>query len=222
LVGILTVEWQARSAHPTGVLFGNLILRLVFIDAEYTGEHAYTTLVSLGLATLEGDELYLRLNDYDPDQVSDWLRANVLNMIPDEGRVNSAQAYELLAAFLSGYSSGERVHLVSAGLGSDLLLTFELFKHARPELQYFHALHCLPDYLNHTHHFDLNTLMVLAGADPDGNRDEFIGHEISGVRHDALHDARVVRLCFLKLLEHSSMARLAAAVDSKWRQYSTR
>ena len=142
-------------------------MKLVFIDAEYTGEHAYITGFRSGSLPSEG-MLYLRLNDYDPDQVSDWLRANVLNMIPDEGRVNSARGSTGPRPHCSRYSSDERVHLVSACLGSDLLLTFELFKHARPELKYFHALHCLPDYLNHTHHFDLNTLMVLAVLIPTG------------------------------------------------------
>jgi len=192
-------------------------VKFVFIDAEYTGEHAYATLVSLGLVTLEGDELYLRLNDYDEAQVTDWLRANVLSLIPSDDRIDSSEAYRRLASFLERYAAGARVHLVSAGLGSDLLLTFELFRHARPDLRYFHALHCLPPCLNHAHHFDLNTLMVLAGADPDLSRDAFIKHAVTGARHDALHDARVVRLCFLKLIKHPTLAALAAAIDPKWR-----
>jgi hypothetical protein len=192
-------------------------VKLAFIDAEYTGEHAYTTLVSLGVVTLEGDELYLRLNDYDEAQVTHWLRDNVLALIPDEGRITSAEAYRRLAVFLEAYSSGERIHLVSAGLGSDLLLTYELFRHARPGLRYFHALHCLPPYLNHAQHYDLNTMMTLAGLDPDTSRDALVGHAISGERHHALHDARIARLCFLRIIKHPAMAALTTAVDAKWR-----
>ena len=33
----------------------------VFIDAEYTEEHANTTLFSIGLVFENGDELYLRV-----------------------------------------------------------------------------------------------------------------------------------------------------------------
>ena len=42
--------------------------KIIFIDTEFTGEHAYTTLVSLGITTLEGDEFYVTLNDYDKNQ----------------------------------------------------------------------------------------------------------------------------------------------------------
>lgn len=45
-------------------------LKIVFIDTEYTGEHALTTLVSVDLVTLEGNGLCLALNDYDRDQVT--------------------------------------------------------------------------------------------------------------------------------------------------------
>jgi 3' exoribonuclease, RNase T-like len=192
-------------------------VKLAFIDAEYTGEHAYTTLVSLGVVTLEGKELYLPLNDYDETQVTDWLRDNVLALIPHQDRITSAEAYRRLSAFLETYSSGERVHLVSAGLGSDLLLTYELFRHARPELRYFHALHCLPPYLNHAQHYDLNTMMTLVGLDPDMSRDAFVDHAVPGRQHHALHDAQVVRLCFLRIIKHPAMAAWSSAIDGEWR-----
>src|SRR5262245_45123377 len=161
-------------------------MKVVFIDAEYTGEHAYTTLVSLGLVTLEGDSLYVTLNDYDHDQVTPWLRDNVLNAIDSARSVSSAEAYRTVSNWLEQYSAGDPVHLVSAGLGSDLLLLFELWKHSRPGMKYFHALHCLPRYLNHAQHFDLNTLLFIAGADPDVERDAFLGRSVSGARHNAL------------------------------------
>ena len=97
-------------------------MKFVFIDAEYTGEHARTTLVSLGLVTLENDELYLTLNDYAEDQVTDWLRENVLNDIPLDGRLDSKSAYAVMAPWLEAYSAGERVNVVSAGLGQDWML----------------------------------------------------------------------------------------------------
>ena len=43
--------------------------KIVFLDTEFTGEHIHTTLVSIGMVTLEGAELYLTLNDYDESQV---------------------------------------------------------------------------------------------------------------------------------------------------------
>jgi DNA polymerase III epsilon subunit-like protein len=179
--------------------------RLVFIDAEYTGEHAYTTLVSLGLVSLDGQELYLTLNDYDNDQVTDWLQDNVLSMINPASTINSETAFKQLSKWIARVAAGGRVCLVSAGLGSDLLLLFELYKYGVPNLKYFHALHCLPDTLNHTEHFDLNTLFFAAGEDPGVDRDEFVGNSIDGTRHNALHDARLARECFLRLVKRGNL-----------------
>lgn len=183
---------------------------LVFIDAEYTGEHAYTTLVSIGLVTLGGEELYITLSDFDRDQVTDWLEDNVLSMIDKESTVDSAAAFLRLDQWLRGVADGGRICLVSAGLGSDLLLLFELFRHSCPDLKYFHALHCLPEYLNHVEHFDLNTLFFVAGEDPACDRDAFVAKRIPGVRHDALHDAHLARSCFLKLLKTGHLSRFEA------------
>lgn len=180
-------------------------MKLVFLDTEYTGEHAYATLVSLGLATLEGESLYLTLNDYDQDQVTDWLRDNVLNLIDESQNISSFAAYQKVSQWLEAYSAGDQIHLVSAGLGSDLLLLFELWRFARPELKYFHALHCLPAYLNHAKHFDLNTLFFVAGVNPDINRESFINYSLQGERHHALYDAQVVRECFLKLIKQKEL-----------------
>jgi len=194
-------------------------LKFVFIDAEYTGEHARTTLVSLGLVTLENDELYLTLNDYAEDQVTDWLRENVLNDIPLDGRLDSKSAYAVMAPWLEAYSAGERVNVVSAGLGQDWMLMAELYKFGYPEAKYFHSLLHLPVFLNHGGHLDLRTLFHATGHDPDLNRFEFAGkNHIPGKRHNALHDAHLARECFLKLLGAPELHRFAACVDSKYHQ----
>ena len=49
-------------------------MKIVFLDLEFTGEHAYATPVSFGLVTLDNQELYVTLNDYSKDQVTDWLK----------------------------------------------------------------------------------------------------------------------------------------------------
>ncbi len=188
-------------------------MKLVFCDAEFTGEHAHTTLVSLGLVDLEGNELYLTLDDYDESQVTPWLRENVLSMIDPSARISSRTAYERLARWLEEYSGGERIHLVSAGKGADLILLFELYEHAHPGLQRFHALHCLPSYLNHTQHFDLNTLFAVCGVDSDLPRESLLGRGVSSARHDALYDARIVRECFLKLLDRPEMRRFSRSLE---------
>ena len=185
-------------------------MKYVFIDAEYTGEHARTTLVSLGLVTLDGGELYFVLDDYDREQVTDWLRENVLADLEGETAVSSQTAYETMAPWLDDYSAGERVAVVSAGLGQDWMLMAELYKWGFPEARYFHSLYHLPEFLNHGGHLDLRTLFSVTGHDPDIDRFSFAGCEnIPGKRHNALHDAHLARECFLKLRDHPELHRLA-------------
>lgn len=184
-------------------------MKYVFIDAEYTGEHARTTLVSLGITTLAGDDLYLTLNDYDQDQVTDWLRENVLADIDQKSTISSEQAYGAMAPWLHAYSDGEQVAVVSAGLGQDWMLMAELYKWGYPEARYFHSLYHLPDFLNHGAHLDLRTLFTISGYDPDIDRFKFADLEnVSGKRHNALFDAHLARACFLKLLECPELHRL--------------
>lgn len=175
-------------------------MKLVFLDTEYTGDHAFTTLVSVGLVTLDGRELYVTMNDYARDQVTDWLRKNVLSLIDEQQSVSSKEACDQISEFLEANSQGDCISLVSAGKVADLMLLFQLCHTQYPAMKYFHSLHGLPHYLNYRRHFDLDTLFMIAGIDPAVDRDVFVEHRFAGNHHDAIHDARVVRKCFLKLL----------------------
>jgi DNA polymerase III epsilon subunit-like protein len=174
--------------------------RVVFIDTEYTGEHAGTTLVSMGLVTLDGQELYLVYNDYERDQVTDWLRENVLGHLDTTVARPARENLALLHKFLEGYVGDGKLFLVSAGLTFDIVLFLDQFKHAGTKAKYFHALHDPPRYVQNASYLDLNTLMRSAGFPSVADRAGFAG--VTGLRrHDALDDARVVRGCFLRLLD---------------------
>jgi hypothetical protein len=170
--------------------------KFAFVDAEFTGEHQSTTLVSLAVVGTGDEQIYLTFDGYDRDQVTPWLEENVLVHIDSALAVSYVEGYRRLAAWFEGYSAGEPVSLVSAGKMLDLVLLFELWHHAHPERKYFHNLYCLPDYLNHGAHFDLPTIFWLAGMSPDLDREELIGGTIRGRRHEALYDALIVRECF--------------------------
>lgn len=185
------------------------MMKPVFIDTEFTGEHQHTTLVSLGLVTLEGDSLYITLNDYDRAQVTPWLRENVLAHINADTSVSSSQAFRIVSDWLSEYAGKGRIRLVSAGLGIDVTLLFQLWAYEKPGGGDFHWLHCLPPSLNHSGHVDLNTLFSIAGLDPQRMREEFAPIAAGGRRHDALSDAQVVRNCYLKLIhQYPQLAKL--------------
>lgn len=170
--------------------------KFAFVDAEFTGEHQRTTLVSLAVVGTGDEQIYLTFDGYDHDQVTPWLEENVLGHIDPASAVSYVEGYRRLAAWFEGYSAGELVSLVSVGKTLDLVLLFELWHHAHPERKYFHNLYCLPDYLNHSAHFDLPTIFWLAGLSPDLDREKLVEGAIHGRRHDALYDALVVRECF--------------------------
>lgn len=50
----------------------------LYLDTEFTGLQQKTTLMSIGITSDIGATFYAELNDYDQDQVDDWLRENVI------------------------------------------------------------------------------------------------------------------------------------------------
>lgn len=188
--------------------------KIVFLDTEFTGEHAATTLVSIGLVTLAGDELSIAFNDYDRSQVTDWLRENVINQIDEKETVSSPEGYRALRKFLDAYAGNDRLFVISAGLAQDLVLFLELFKYEREGAAQFHARHDLPEYLSHHAFIDLNTLFRATGLTPPKDRADYAGMVEGPAAHNALEDARVVRACFLKLAETPAGAALIESLSS--------
>jgi hypothetical protein len=184
--------------------------KFAFIDAEFTGEHQRTTLVSLAVVGLGDEHIYLTFNDYDRDQVTPWLEKNVLADIDSSYSLSYDEGYRLLDTWFNNYSQGDQISLVSVGKTLDLVLLFQLWHYGHPHRQYFHNLYCLPSCLNHSAHFDLPTIFWLAGLPPDQDRDVLAG-VIPGNRHNALHDALVVRECFLRCLHKSNFPKLASS-----------
>lgn len=50
----------------------------LYFDTEFTGLHAGTTLVSIGIAAENGKKFYAEFSDYDESQCDDWIKENVL------------------------------------------------------------------------------------------------------------------------------------------------
>ena len=174
-------------------------MKFVFLDTEFTGEHSKTTLVSLGMVTMDGKTLEINFNDYNKKQVSTWLKKNVLSNLKKESAYSSKRAFDKINNFLESYSSGEKISLVTAGKTLDITLLFDLYKYSKVNKnQQFHWLHDLPDYLSHNEHLDLNTMFLLLGL-KNVNREIFANLKIKKNKHNALYDAIVIRECFKKL-----------------------
>jgi len=155
----------------------------IFLDTEFTGLHQNTSLISIGMVAEDGRELYCELNDYDHEQVDEWLKTNVIANLYNTNPINREAVAKAIEGFIEPYES---VEIWSDCLAYDWVLFCELFGGAFgvPKNVYY-----IP--------FDICTLMKIKGVDPDIHRESFAG--IQGVKHNALHDARVIKACYEKL-----------------------
>lgn len=159
----------------------------VFFDCEFTGLQRNTTLISLACVAENGKEFYLATHEFDHNQVNDWIRKNVLdNLLDDVEFVTLEELSDRLAVWLSEFDS---VEMWGDVLAYDWILFCELFDAPDTAERLPRNVYYIP--------FDIATLMKTKGVDPDISRQEFSG--LSGVKHNALDDARVIKACFEKL-----------------------
>jgi len=159
----------------------------VFFDTEFTGLHAKTTLMSIGVVDENGRTFYAELDDYDKTQVDDWLENNVVANFTGENTMNMKQLKSALTEWLAVYDS---VEIWSDCLAYDWVLFNSIFGTAFdiPKNVYY-----IP--------FDICTMMKLKGVDPDINREEYAFGDVLEVaeKHNALWDAQVIRACYENL-----------------------
>ncbi|MEL6867854.1 MAG: 3'-5' exoribonuclease [Bacteroidota bacterium] len=174
------------------------------MDTEFTGLHQQTTLISIGLVTDQQESFYAEFTDYDPEQVGDWIQANVIEQLQFQEKPNNyfekiadkhwrvkgntAWIKTYLIDFLSAF---EAVEIWADNLAYDWVLFCQLFGHG---LNIPKQVHYIP--------FDLSTLFKVKGIDPDIKREDFVAEELSledvANKHNALWDATIIRLCFYK------------------------
>lgn len=180
----------------------------IFFDEEFTGLHKGTTLISIGLISETGKTFYAEFNDYAKDQIDEWLQKNVIDnlkfnhvddLTPKAASFNmpGIQDYSLksdtatiakhLKMWLEQFGD---VEMWSDCLAYDWVLFNHIFGHAFdiPKNVYY-----IP--------FDICTMFKLLGIDPDISREKFANYEDSTEKHNALHDAKVIKLCYEKMQE---------------------
>ena len=186
----------------------------VFFDTEFTGLHKNTTLISIGLVAEDGQQFYAELFDYDKAQIDSWLQDNIIDncLMINSGKFaykftdkdyvgevvdenlnylvgNKKFVAEQLTGWLKSLNrySDSKIEIWSDCLAYDWVLFNDIFGHAfnMPGNVYY-----IP--------FDICTLFKVKGIDPDINREHFTG--IDGMKHNALHDAKVIKLCYEKLI----------------------
>jgi len=189
----------------------------IFFDTEFTGLHQNTTLISIGMISEDGRKFYAEFNDYDKTQVDSWLQENVIDNLLFKAPPKDQQEYymasrtedniigndlyeyynldmrgsteEIKVELEKWLSQFDSVEMWSDCLAYDWVLFCQIFGHAFniPKNVYY-----IP--------FDICTMMKLKGIDPDISREEFVENSVSGVRHNSLYDAKVIKACYEKLL----------------------
>lgn len=163
----------------------------IYFDTEFTGLHQQTTLISIGVVDENGREFYAELSDYDKEQVDPWISEHVIDNLNGENVITLPELKQQLTVWLAEYDT---VEVWSDCLAYDWVLFNNIFGGAfriPPQVYY------IP--------FDICTLMKLKGVDPDINREQFVTSEAAvyfeEMKHNALHDARVIKACYDKLME---------------------
>lgn len=181
-------------------------MKKIFFDTEFTGLHQNTTLVSIGLVSECGEQFYAEFNDFDQSQVDDWLKENVIDKLclyKGEGSryypmlnkeknqvsmcLDKQEVKQELTNWLSQFG---QVEMWSDCLSYDWMLFNNIFGTAFdiPKNVYY-----IP--------FDLCTMFKLKGIDPDINREEFAQFKSTKNKHNALHDAKIIKACYDKLIQ---------------------
>jgi len=173
----------------------------VFFDTEFTGLHQRTTLISIGFISECGKTFYAELIDYDQSQIDEWLKTNVIDNLTNQLMLtNSFEGIEnirckcdmkMLQVYLSKWlSQFEEIEIWSDCLSFDWVLFCQIYGHAFsiPKNVYY-----IP--------FDICTLFKMKGVDPDISREKYgCGEAYSEMlKHNALWDARVIKMCYEKL-----------------------
>lgn len=167
----------------------------LFFDFEFTQLKQSAQPISLGIVAENGWTFYAEFLDVNLGEVSPWIRDNVLpgltrpgiklNYLKHavEGSSESIKKRLLLWMSIIGLPKGEKFKMWGDCLAYDWVLFCELFGGAMN----------LPDNIYYIP-FDLATLFLTRGVDPDISRELYSG--FSGTKHNALDDAKSIKACY--------------------------
>lgn len=180
----------------------------VFLDTEFTSLNQHAQLISLALVDEEGREFYAEFDDYDTLKLSKFQYENVIvnlfyqNMkgpikeVKESCTLIKGSTETIVSELKSWLKSYEIIEIWADVLAYDWVLFCELFGGA---LAIPHNIFFAP--------FDLSTLIRVKGLiqprdkyNNDISRYKYVNYNMSG-QHNALHDARVSKLCYEKLMD---------------------
>lgn len=176
----------------------------LYFDTEFTGLHKETTLISLGIISEDGRTFYAEFTDYDKDQCTEWIREHVLKNLALE--IGTSVDYANRSVCICGSKDHilrelkdwlrqfDSVQFVSDVCHYDFVLLIDLFGCAFD----------LPDNVSASCH-DINQdiachYRISEKEAFDKSREEIVAElcasEISGIKHNALYDAKVIKVIY--------------------------
>ena len=198
-----------------------------FFDTEFTGLHKNTTLISLGIVTMDNKTFYAEFNDYDESQVDDWIRENVItnlemkNPNPGEQEYYSITRHDTIPIG-DGYSL--KMRGTSKEIGLELIKWVDRLIGPNDESIQFIADVCHYDFVllidlltEGNTALDLNPLICPGCHDISQDIARYfkisehqafnmdreliatIGSNNIVHKHNALYDAEICKACYLKV-----------------------
>lgn len=185
-------------------------MKKVFIDTEFTGLYQNSTLISLALVAESGEEFYAEFTDYDETLVTEWCRQNVLNrlVLTPGVEINGLSSYKICADksaiaravknWLMELSNiRNSIQIWGDCPAWDWVLFNNLFGYNNEGVPLLPAsVHYMP--------MDIAVLAQIKGMNPDFSRFDYVRDSFDieelARKHNALADARVIRLCYNKII----------------------
>lgn len=187
----------------------------VYYDAEFTGLHKNTTLISIGMIAENGRTFYAEFNDYDKSQVDDWLQENIINNLLFNDKEEYEEKTKVSTVMIKGNKEFVKKELLSwlKEIAGDTKVQFYTDCYVY-DCVLLNDLICedgqainLPDYIYYIP-YDLSTILQFKGIDPDIKRESIVPisfvqsldriFEESG-KHNSLYDTIIAYKIFTSL-----------------------
>jgi len=191
----------------------------IYYDAEFTGLHRNTTLVSIGLVTDHGSRFYAEFTDYDRSQVNDWIQENVIDKLEMSDdciesipftdqyyhgirnvrmRGETSVVREELCKWLkceANRSDTKQVQFYTDCYAYDWMLLVDLITDGKSALDMPGCIYYIP--------IDLSTVLWSMMEDEDVSRITFAEIDINrDLQHSSIADAETIRECFHRIRRH--------------------
>jgi hypothetical protein len=187
----------------------------IYYDAEFTGLHRNSTLISIALKGEDNEYFYAEFTDYDVSQLNEWITTHVIS------KLQFKDSQEIRGARIPGKSytmsicgdkdtirdalnhwlhdqfqmHGDRLSIMTDCYAYDWMLLVDLLTDGDSALSMPHYISYIP--------IDLSTYFWSNGIDPDTSRTKFMTDNVESLygetdhyEHNALIDVTVMKSCF--------------------------